>query len=139
MRSSGGVRRHSGKAAAAASTAALTSFASAMGTWASVSPVAGLTTSRHSVDGGALQRPLMKLVRRRAGGAMVVVMWCLSLSRRFVRELRGAPREGWKSIPATTFILTSNRRFDYSLRDRGPHVFSNAVAKICRRVDREPA
>src|SRR5689334_5823455 len=45
MRSSGGVRRQSGKAAAAASTAAFTSFASASGTLPSVAPVAGLMTS----------------------------------------------------------------------------------------------
>ncbi len=59
MRSSGGVRRHSGKAAAAASTAVLTSAASASGTLARTSPVAGLTTSRHSEERESVHWPLM--------------------------------------------------------------------------------
>src|SRR6476646_985967 len=45
MRSSGGVRRHSGNAVAAASIAAFTSLASASGTLPREAPVAGLMTS----------------------------------------------------------------------------------------------
>src|SRR5438128_12402682 len=45
MRSSGGVRRQSGNAAAAASMAAFTSLASASGTLPKEAPVAGLMTS----------------------------------------------------------------------------------------------
>src|ERR1700722_14559730 len=73
MRSSGGVRRHSGKAAAAASTAALTSAASAIGTWAITSPVAGFTTSRHSELCESVHLPLMKLVSLMTGGAATLM------------------------------------------------------------------
>src|SRR5712672_1632849 len=85
MRSSGGVRRHSGKAAAAASTARFTSTASARGTCASVSPVAGLITSRHSRAEESVHWPLMKLVSRGVGGAATGVMaWPLLLLLRLM-------------------------------------------------------
>src|SRR5215470_18182891 len=73
MRSSGGVRRHSGNAAAAASTALLTSSAAASGTLARSSPVAGFTTSRHSEDCDSVHSPLMKWVSLLAGGAATVM------------------------------------------------------------------
>src|SRR5580765_198441 len=73
MRSSGGVRRHSGNAAAAASTALLTSSSWARGTLASSSPVAGLTTSRHSEECDSVHSPLMKCVSLLAGGAATVM------------------------------------------------------------------
>src|SRR5258708_13326612 len=46
------------------------------------SPVAGLTTSRTSVEGESVHWPLMKLVRRRAEGASVV-MECLGHRDKF--------------------------------------------------------
>src|SRR5258706_10397552 len=60
MRSSGGVRRHSGKAAAAASIAEFTSAASASGTLPSEAPVAGLTTSCQLEDVELVHCPPMK-------------------------------------------------------------------------------
>src|SRR6266849_3927614 len=60
MRSSGGVRRHAGKAAAADSIAAPASAAVVKGVCPMVSPVAGLTTSRHSVDCDSTQPPSIK-------------------------------------------------------------------------------
>src|SRR5277367_5928130 len=84
MRSSGGVRRHAGNAAAAASIAVLTSAASASGTLARTSPVAGLTTSRHSEECESVHWPLMKLVSLRAEGAATVVIVMPLLSRRNV-------------------------------------------------------
>src|ERR1700728_1791598 len=85
MRSSGGVRRHSGKAAAATSTAALTSSAPPSGTVASISPVAGLMTSRHSVACESAHWPLMYWVSLLAGGAATVIMIPLQ-SRRVPRR-----------------------------------------------------
>src|SRR6185369_4734424 len=58
--SSGGVRRHAGKAAAAASTAAAASAALPSGVCAITSPVAGLVTSIHSVALESTQPPLTK-------------------------------------------------------------------------------
>src|SRR5579884_349559 len=73
MRSSGGVRRHSGNAAAAASTAAFTSAAPPIGTLAMTSPVAGFTTSRHSDALEPAHWPLMYWVNLLAGGAATLM------------------------------------------------------------------
>src|SRR6478609_6183980 len=95
MRSSGGVRRHSGKAAAAASTAAFTSAAPASGTLARISPVAGLTTSRHSDDCAGAHCPLMKFVTLLAGGAATLMMLTPLVMAKNV--LRGAVDHGRNS------------------------------------------
>src|SRR6266478_1122653 len=60
MRSSGGVRRQSGNAAAAASIAAFTSATPASGTFPKGACVAGLTSSCHSVELELTHSPPMK-------------------------------------------------------------------------------
>ncbi len=56
---SAGMADHSGKAAAAACTAASTSVAVPMGTWRCTCPVAGSNTSPKRSEAGATVRPLM--------------------------------------------------------------------------------
>src|SRR5437762_10168736 len=73
MRSSDGVRRHAGYAAAAASITFVTSARSESGTWAMSSPVVGLITSCHSVAVESCHSPLKKLATFVIGGAIVGV------------------------------------------------------------------
>src|SRR5579859_2994519 len=73
MRSSGGVRRQSGKAAAAASIAAFTSPASAIGTLPSDAPVAGLTTSCQFDEVELVHCPPMKCGMRMSETAVALM------------------------------------------------------------------
>src|SRR5579872_680557 len=74
MRSSGGVRRQAGYAAAAASIAFATSATSESETRAIASPVAGLMTSCHSLAEDSRQWPLMKFGILVRGGAATLLM-----------------------------------------------------------------
>src|SRR5579859_4167088 len=133
MRSSGGVRRHSGKAEAAASTAAFTSGAPASGTLARISPVAGLITSRHSVACDSAQVPLMWLVSLVMGGAARVVMICDAFRCReewFVvindtawllqRGGRGRPpgRLRYTNCATPTALLSGHKHWRWRIRGR---------------------
>src|SRR5277367_5471344 len=87
MRSSAGVRRHSGYAACAASIAPVTSAASAMGTRPSTSPVAGFTTSSHSEACDSTHSPLMKCGIFVVTGAATVI-WITTFRNRKKYEIQ---------------------------------------------------
>src|ERR1700756_4049131 len=87
MRSSGGVRRHAGKAAAAASTARFTSSAPASGTRASTSPVAGFGTSSHSLAAESTHSPLMKFGNC-TELAVAVLMASLLANEKLIRQAK---------------------------------------------------